>query len=75
MSVTHQRATDSPDDLDASPLLDLPGAAAYLADTERHLRGMVQARQIPFVKIGGKLRFLRTDLDDFINSSRVLASR
>lgn len=56
------------------PLLDVPAAASYLGDTERHVRDMAMRRQLAYTKIGGKLRFLRSDLDALVRSSRVEAS-
>jgi len=58
---------------DATPLLDMEGAAEYLSDTPRHLRRLAQERQLPFIKVGGKVRFRRQDLDTYVESRRTPA--
>jgi excisionase family DNA binding protein len=54
-------------------LLDLAGTAAYLHDTERHVRSLWERREIAAVRIGRKVRFDRDDLDRYIDSKRVPA--
>jgi excisionase family DNA binding protein len=40
------------------------------------MRGLVQERRIPFVKLGGtKVRFLVTDLDRWVSAQTVEAKR
>jgi excisionase family DNA binding protein len=46
-------------------------AAVYLGTTTRHLRRLRDERRMPFVKLGGKVRFDRFDLDKFIKTHRV----
>ena len=53
------------------PLLKLPAAADYLGITERHLRGLIERREIPFHKIGGLNMFDPADLDAYKASTRV----
>ena len=53
------------------PLLRTPAAAEYLFITERHLRGLVERREIPFHKIGGLNMFDPDDLDAYLASTRV----
>jgi excisionase family DNA binding protein len=55
-------------------LIDAAGAAELLGTTERHVRELVYKRAIPFVKVGGALRFDLTDLDAWIASNRTEAS-
>jgi excisionase family DNA binding protein len=54
-------------------LVDIKGAAEYLATSVRHLRGLVTKREIPFHKIGKLIRFDTRDLDAFIEAGRVEA--
>jgi excisionase family DNA binding protein len=56
-------------------LLEINGAATYLDDTVRHLRRLVDERRIPFVKVGGKIRFRIADLDTWLDESTVPAAR
>jgi len=54
------------------PLLDIRAAANRLGCSERFVRRLVQERRIPFVKLGGtRVRFLDTDLDQWIDGQRV----
>jgi excisionase family DNA binding protein len=57
------------------PLIDYPGAAAYLATTERHVRDLQARRQLASVRIGRLVRFRRADLDRYIAKNTVEASR
>jgi excisionase family DNA binding protein len=41
----------------SEPLLDIDGVAHLLAVTVRHVRRLVFERRIPYIKIGGLLRF------------------
>lgn len=54
-------------------LLDTSGAAAYLSTSERHIQRLWAERRIPGVKIGRKVRFRVTDLDNWIRSNTVEA--
>lgn len=51
-------------------LLDGQGAAEYLHTTERHLRRLRTDHGLPCVRLGTKVRFLRSDLDEFVARSR-----
>jgi len=51
-------------------LLDASEAARYLATTPRHLRRLVTSRGLAVVRLGGKRRFRREDLDEFAQRSR-----
>ena len=50
-------------------LLDIEGAAHMLGTTVRHLRRLRSENRIPYVKLGGKLRFRRADLVSFIEAN------
>lgn len=55
------------------PLLKLPAAAEYLGITERHLRGLLERREIASHKIGGIRMFDPADLDEYKDSTRTEA--
>jgi excisionase family DNA binding protein len=58
------------------PLLDVGGAASRLGCSERFIRRLVMERRIPFVKLGGtKVRFVASDLEEWITDQRIDASR
>ena len=50
-------------------------AASYLGCTPDTLRVWVSKRRVPFVKVGRLTRFLKWDLDDFLERNRVPAER
>ena len=52
-------------------LFDVEGVAAYMATSTRHVRRLVQDRRIPFLKVGGLLRFRRVDVDAWLDEHRV----
>jgi len=56
-------------------LLDYDQAAAYLNTSARHVRQLWQKRQLSAVKVGRLVRFDTRDLDRFIDSHRVEATR
>jgi excisionase family DNA binding protein len=64
MTMVQQHPTDS-------TLLNDEEAAQYLNTTTRHLRRLVTVHGLPHVQLGGKRRFLRDDLDGFVERSRV----
>ena len=51
-------------------LLDVGEAAAYLNTTERHIRRLRNEMRLPYVKVGSKLRFLRDDLDAYVEANK-----
>lgn len=55
------------------PLLDIAGAAAYLATSERHVRVLWQKRAIAGIKLGHLVRFDPADLDAYVDARRVEA--
>ena len=52
-------------------LLTVKEASKYLGITENALYCMVYRRQIPFVKIGKRLRFDKIDLDKWIENQKI----
>lgn len=52
---------------------DIAEAAEYLGTSPRHIRRLVTERKITFVKIGGKVRFKKADLDAYIEANTVAA--
>jgi excisionase family DNA binding protein len=57
----------------AKPLLDSEQAAERLGTTERHLRLLVQRREIGVVKVGRLNRFDPDELDRYIEDNRIEA--
>jgi len=54
----------------------MKNASEHLACSERFLRRLVQERRIPFVRLAGtRIRFLRSDLDRWIDGQRIDALR
>ncbi|MPY94130.1 MAG: helix-turn-helix domain-containing protein [Acidimicrobiia bacterium] len=60
---------------EASPvgLIDIAAAAERLGVSVRYVRRLVAQRRIPYVKLGHYLRFDPTELDAWIDQSRVAA--
>jgi excisionase family DNA binding protein len=54
-------------------LLCVKSAAAYLSATVWAMRKLAWNQELPFVKIGGRLLFDRTDLDQYINQQKTAA--
>lgn len=75
----NQRESVLPASPPCPPITDIPGAADYLATTERHVRQMVFERRIPFTRLGNgpraRVRFYYSDLDKWLTSTRVEAQR
>lgn len=46
-------------------------AAEYLGLTPGTLRVWVSKKKIPYVKVGGKVRFRKSDLDGFLDANLV----
>lgn len=55
----------------AEPYLSFDEAVVYLKTTKRALADRVRAREIPFIKDGKFTKFLRDDLDRYMESRRV----
>jgi excisionase family DNA binding protein len=56
------------------PLLGRPAAAAYLDIKPDTLKKWTARRRIAFVRIGGRIKYRRDDLDAFIAANRVASS-
>jgi len=56
-------------------LLDITEAAEFLCTSIRHMRRLVAEDKLSVVKIGGKLRFDRADLQKFIDDHRRARTR
>jgi excisionase family DNA binding protein len=56
-------------------LVDLPAVAVRLGVNERHIRRLVAERRIPFVKWGHLLRFDPSEIDAWLDQSRIPVSR
>ena len=56
-------------------LLDVSGAADYLAVSERFVRRLVAERRVPYLKLGKFVRFDTVDLDRFVLATRREALR
>ena len=54
-------------------LLDVGETAAYLNTTVRHIRRLRNEMRLPYVKVGSKLRFLRDDLDAYVEANKYSA--
>ncbi len=49
-------------------LLDMRSGAAFLGNTEKAARGLVARRLIPFRRLGGRIYFVRAELETYIAS-------
>jgi hypothetical protein len=72
MSATEQRIKGKKKRI-AGTILDVTGAAGLLYGEEREklerpIRAMVARHQIPFRKLNGRVVFIRSELEEFINS-------
>ena len=54
-----------------SRLTDVPGAAAWLHTSERHIRHLIANRKIPFTRVGRLIRFDVNELDRWLESNSV----
>ncbi len=60
--------------IDADPiegLLTIPDVAAILKVSTYTVRRLQQQRKLPFVKIGGSVRFERSDIASYVTARRV----
>ena len=51
--------------------MDVAQVAARLSTSVFHIRRLVQERRIPYLKVGGLVRFDPTDVDTWLASHRV----
>jgi excisionase family DNA binding protein len=56
-------------------LLTIKEAAAFLKISATSVRRLQQERYIPFIKVGGSVRFCRSDIMEFLQKRRVEAIR
>jgi hypothetical protein len=49
-------------------LLDVRHAAQFMGVTEKTLRARVARRVVPFKRLGGRIVFLKSDLEAFVSS-------
>jgi excisionase family DNA binding protein len=54
-----------------SSLFDYKNAAKYVSLSVSTLQHMVGRNEISFIRIGGSIRFEKSDLDDFIASNKI----
>ncbi len=47
-------------------LMDVRGLASYLGTSEHCVRSRVRRREIPFKKMGGRLLFLKHEIDQYL---------
>ncbi len=52
-------------------LLTIKEASEYLGISVKGIYNMVNRRQIPFIKIGGRLRFDKIDLDNWVEKQKI----
>jgi excisionase family DNA binding protein len=54
-------------------LMNINGASIYLKLSIRKLRELIKDNEIPFVRIGGCIRFIKEDLDRWVKKHTVKA--
>ena len=47
--------------------LDVRGASVFYGGTEKQTRGLVERRLIPFKRLGGRIIFLRSELEAWLS--------
>ena len=55
----------------ASELLTIPEVADFLKVSVSLVRRLQQQRRIPFIKVGGSVRFERSDIDAYLKKRKV----
>lgn len=53
-------------------LMDFNDAAVYLKRSVSSLRNLVDRKQIPYTKAGSRVRFIKTELDQWLEEGRNL---
>ena len=48
--------------------VDVRGASVFLGGTEKQTRGLVERRLIPFKRLGGRIIFLRAELEAWLSN-------
>lgn len=67
--------TNRPSGSEVPRLMDVEGVAIYMHTSVRHVRRLVQDRRVPFLKVGGLLRFRRDDIDGWLDEHSVQPER
>jgi hypothetical protein len=49
-------------------LLDVRTGTAFIGGTEKYMRGLVARRLIPFRRLGGRIVFVRSELEQWLLS-------
>lgn len=57
----------------SDPLVTVADAAGALAVSEKHMRRMIETRQIPHVRLGRAVRVRRSDLESLVDAHTVAA--
>ncbi len=52
-------------------LIDIHGIARRLGTSERHVRRLVAERRIPYLKVGGSVRFDEAEIKGWLDAARV----
>ncbi len=52
-------------------LMSVAETAVFLTVSQRSIRRLQQARKLPFIKVGGSVRFNRSDLLAYLRQQRV----
>jgi excisionase family DNA binding protein len=73
MAVEHQKANADESTAALGLLLTVEEVAGLLRLSKKGIYAMVEARRIPFVKISNRLRFLKSDVLDWLSENRVSA--
>lgn len=73
MAAEQQRMTADASTAGMGLLLTVEEVATLLRLTKKGIYAMVEARRIPFVKISNRLRFLKSDVLDWLSENRVPA--
>lgn len=56
---------------DFEPLMTVADVAAYLSVGERKVRQHIAEKTIPFAKVGGAIRFRRSEIDEWIETQSI----
>lgn len=55
----------------SEPLLTLPDVAALLQVSRTSIYRLIAERKIPFIKVGGAIRFSRGDVENYLSCGRI----
>lgn len=54
--------------LNPDPLVDVSGAAVFMNTSDRHVRLLISKQAITVTRIGNKVRFKLSDLNNYLDS-------